>query len=1082
MEKIRKGNDITVLWEIYAVSGGTERPYDLSGRNLTLYLRSPFGKEKVQSYSIEANTIRFTFYGKDQSHIGKYSLTLVENEGVEGMHTLDECDAFELVSCSCKAGGEPESKVEMIILGLKGTMTMAAGMVEIDDYLSTTSKNAVQNKVITAALEKKAEQSAVPTKTSQLKNDSSFITKNEVPDPDWNASTYKEGHIKNRTHHMQDHMCHYFKGSPIKVSKPSGVGYVLLAYDTDLADKFIRIDIKADESKTHEFLDAMGMPLIFRWDAGNSTINVESFAGAVEAYGMRAYYSSSAKSYDEYFVSLDDGFIPESVARKSEIAELAAGMVEIDDYLSTTSKNAVQNKVITAALEKKAEQSAVPTKTSQLKNDSSFITKNEVPDPDWNASTYKEGHIKNRTHHMQDHMCHYFKGSPIKVSKPSGVGYVLLAYDTDLADKFIRIDIKADESKTHEFLDAMGMPLIFRWDAGNSTINVESFAGAVEAYGMRAYYSSSAKSYDEYFVSLDDGFIPESVARKSEIAELAAEIEVLKEAQQFTDVAVKDLQDMKIDRENDDYYPKMAVGLADNLAGVDVVDSYINFRRSGGGAITDGVARIESIKGNSVVWNQLNNPSLTPYVAQWLSVDGESYVVTKEVTSNNWLALSQGIAWKMGHYYYYNFGTTGSPTSGFYVQINDKTIRPSVPQIIQSPADASSAPTLRIEAGNVGIQFKIQAIDLTKMFGAGNEPTTIEEFYQRIPMGVDLNAYNEGEVIHMDVQSIESGGRNQWDEEWELGRYSTSTGEPSDATTGIRNTNPIRVQPNTTYYGFGTNVFGLFYDAEDKIITLSDGRIYQSISNRTFTTPAAANYMRFYQVDVPTYNHDICINLSDTSINGKYYPYIKRVEDLSIIRKYFPQGMKSAGSAHDEIRYNKASGKWEKVQRIGEVDMGSLAWSNFETLNGLIRTKATYTPFKGGEVGQYAGLLCEKFPTAKGDTSMSGAEELGIFGLTNNRVFLLAKEGTYANIAEFKAAMAGVILYYELAEPIVTELDEADQFKDLDYQVWNAGTEKAIAEGKSAPLAADITYGFNAVGKIKELESLVAQLRAKVGI
>ena len=74
------------------------------------------------------------------------------------------------------------------------------------------------------------------------------------------------------------------------------------------------------------------------------------------------------------------------------------------------------------------------------------------------------------------------------------------------------------------------------------------------------------------------------------------------------------------------------------------------------------------------------------------------------------------------------------------------------------------------------------------------------------------------------------------------------------------------------------------------------------------------------------------------------------------------------------------------------------------------------------------------------------------------------------------------MLYYELAEPIVTELDAEDQFKDLDYQVWNCGTEKAIAEGKSAPLAADITYGFNAIGKIKELESLVAALRAKVGI
>lgn len=165
-----------------------------------------------------------------------------------------------------------------------------------------------------------AKKSEIPTKTSQLTNDSGFITKSSAPD--WNASTYKDGHIKNRTHHMQDYMCHYFKGSPIKISKPRDVGYILLTYDTDLADKFVRIEINANESKTYEFVDAMGMPLIFRWDAGASTINVESFMGAVDTYGMRAYYSSSAKGYDEYFVALDEGFIPQGIARKSDMPSI----------------------------------------------------------------------------------------------------------------------------------------------------------------------------------------------------------------------------------------------------------------------------------------------------------------------------------------------------------------------------------------------------------------------------------------------------------------------------------------------------------------------------------------------------------------------------------------------------------------------------------------------------------------------------------------------------------------------------------------------------------------------------------------
>lgn len=156
-----------------------------------------------------------------------------------------------------------------------------------------------------------AQKSEIPTKTSQLTNDSGFITKSYAPD--WNASSYKDGHIKNRTHHMQDHMCNYFNGSPVKISRPSDVGYVLLTYDTDLINKFIRIEINANESKTYEFVDAMGMPLIFTWDSGNSTINVESFMGAIETYGMRAYYSSSAKGFEDYFTKLDKGFMPKEV-------------------------------------------------------------------------------------------------------------------------------------------------------------------------------------------------------------------------------------------------------------------------------------------------------------------------------------------------------------------------------------------------------------------------------------------------------------------------------------------------------------------------------------------------------------------------------------------------------------------------------------------------------------------------------------------------------------------------------------------------------------------------------------------------
>lgn len=60
-----------------------------------------------------------------------------------------------------------------------GVVSVAGGIITIDDELSTTSENPVQNKVVTTAINSKADVSSLPTKTSDLQNDSGFI--DEIP-------------------------------------------------------------------------------------------------------------------------------------------------------------------------------------------------------------------------------------------------------------------------------------------------------------------------------------------------------------------------------------------------------------------------------------------------------------------------------------------------------------------------------------------------------------------------------------------------------------------------------------------------------------------------------------------------------------------------------------------------------------------------------------------------------------------------------------------------------------------------------------------------------------------------------------
>ena len=60
--------------------------------------------------------------------------------------------------------------------------------ITIDSALSSTSENPVQNKVINSALNAKADSSDIPTKTSDLTNDSGFITGYAETDPIFSAS------------------------------------------------------------------------------------------------------------------------------------------------------------------------------------------------------------------------------------------------------------------------------------------------------------------------------------------------------------------------------------------------------------------------------------------------------------------------------------------------------------------------------------------------------------------------------------------------------------------------------------------------------------------------------------------------------------------------------------------------------------------------------------------------------------------------------------------------------------------------------------------------------------------------------
>ena len=198
------------------------------------------------------------------------------------------------------------------ILG-SGNISIESGTsITVDSALSTTSENPVQNKVITNTLQTKANASDIPTKVSQLENDSKFATQEAV-----------------------------VQGLATKADKDS-----LTSLESDITnlqttvgnqDKSIIANAQAIQGKQDKLVSGTNI----------KTINNQSILGSGN-------------------ISIEGG----------------GSTVVVDDALSDTSENPVQNKVITtritsieSSLGSKANVSDIPTKVSQLENDSTYQTK-----------------------------------------------------------------------------------------------------------------------------------------------------------------------------------------------------------------------------------------------------------------------------------------------------------------------------------------------------------------------------------------------------------------------------------------------------------------------------------------------------------------------------------------------------------------------------------------------------------------------------------------------------------------------------------------------------------------------------------
>ena len=168
MDKIRLGNDIEMRWSIFTRDGDNKVPYNLEGRALTLSVVNRTGESEIEFFA-EGNIVTGVFRGREQKILGKHGVILRENNGKDGMRTIDACDAFELVACSCEEALGSSGTIQLFHLTFDSTIGAITGT--IDPILNHEAEQAEAERKANEIIRKANEQQRIDNEKQRNVNE-----------------------------------------------------------------------------------------------------------------------------------------------------------------------------------------------------------------------------------------------------------------------------------------------------------------------------------------------------------------------------------------------------------------------------------------------------------------------------------------------------------------------------------------------------------------------------------------------------------------------------------------------------------------------------------------------------------------------------------------------------------------------------------------------------------------------------------------------------------------------------------------------------------------------------------------------
>lgn len=479
---------------------------------------------------------------------------------------------------------------------------------------------------------------------------------------------------------------------------------------------------------------------------------------------------------------------------------------------------------------------------------------------------------------------------------------------------------------------------------------------------------------------------------------------------------------------------------------------------------------VKNIGGRSIVWNQLisqivektsNGIATTKIDSKSLHISGTSSAVCFIPIS----PVQTGISNHKYLFHSHASDTTAlSSGTGFYNDNGGNRWHEYGKGIIFTmDGNGTIAIAFRVNS-NITVDFSItpQIYDLTALFGSGNEPVSVEEFEKMFP--ADYYPYNAGEIISAGTEEVVEQGKNLFDIK-KCVKLNSYYGFEIDTNKTLQ----IDLKDGKTC---PTNVsFGIVYVHGNTMANwlITSNGVRETITNSRDMTDSTQIMVACYPGNKETMQSiadafDIMlvdgIYKSDTMpayapFHRNEYPIPETIRALP--GRALPGYGWSAGTARNYVDYENK----RYVQCVSSVDLGTLAWSYRPEQQRFYAIADSITGKFSESFGIVPNIVVAKYDIVCFNDITTKTDNMKASAVKTANDYITIRNTAYTDATAFKQAMQGVMLYYELETPIVTDISDLipdDFLRNIDVEAGGSVIFKNSNDNYHIPVPSEEEY------------------------